>query len=99
MWPYAGPIPRDRRATWRHSRPVCHQPRLRRHGFIDDDQILDRLPQSSQLGKSRIGGIDPNKPRMRSALRAVQALAIALVGFTVAMFTDQVRSMTGQTAA
>jgi hypothetical protein len=68
-------------------------------GFIDDDQILDRLPQSSQLGKSRIGGIDLNKPRMRSALRAVQALAIAPHGFTIAMFTDQVRSMTGQTEA
>jgi len=36
-------------------------------GFIDDDQILDRLPQSSQLGKSGIGGIDLNKPRVRTA--------------------------------
>ncbi len=68
-------------------------------GFIDDEQILDRLPQSSQLGKSRVGGIDLNKPRMRNALRAVQALAIAPNGFTVATFTDKVRAMSGQTEA
>ena len=65
-------------------------------GFIDDDQILDRLTQSSQLGKSRIGGIDLNKPRLRNALRAVQALAIAPPGFTVAQLTDKVRSLTRQ---
>jgi len=59
-------------------------------GFIDDEQILERLPQSSQLGKSGVGGIDLNKPRMRHALCAVRALAIAAHAFTVATFTDKV---------
>jgi len=68
-------------------------------GFIADDQILDQLPQSSQLGGSRVGGIDLNQPRMRSALRALQALAIAPKDFTAAQFTDKVHSLTGQTAA
>jgi hypothetical protein len=68
-------------------------------GFIDDDQILDRLPQSSQLGRSRVGGIDLNKPRMRAALRAVQALAISPHGFTVAQFTAKVRSLGDQGVA
>jgi hypothetical protein len=68
-------------------------------GFIADDQILDQLPQSSQLGKSRVGGIDLNQPRMRNALRAVQALAIAPKGFTAAQFTGKVRSLTGLTEA
>ncbi len=68
-------------------------------GFIDDDQILDQLPQSSQLGKAQVGGIDLNKPRMRGALRAVLALAIAPHGFTVAQFTAKVRSLTGQAEA
>jgi hypothetical protein len=68
-------------------------------GFIADDQILDQLPQSSQLGKSRVGGIDLNQPRMRNALRAVQALAIAPKSFTAAQFTGKVRSLTGLTEA
>ena len=68
-------------------------------GFIADHQIMDQLPQSSQLGKSRVGGIDLNKPRMRNALRAAQALAIAPKGFTAAQFTYKVRSLTGLTEA
>jgi hypothetical protein len=36
-------------------------------------------------------------PRVRSALAAALALAVAPQGFTVAQFTAQVRAMTGQT--
>ena len=68
-------------------------------GFIDDDQILDRLPQPSYLGHTRVGGIDLNRPRMRSALHAAQALCLRPKGFTVAEFAAQVRRLTGQSPA
>jgi hypothetical protein len=61
------------------------------------DQTLDELPRSSQLGRTRVGGIDLNKPRMRAALAAVLALAAAPRGFTVAELTAKVQQMTGLT--
>jgi hypothetical protein len=61
------------------------------------DGLLDELPASSQLGASRVGGIDLNKPRMRNALAAALALAVSPTGFTVGQFTDKVRTLTGQT--
>ncbi len=65
-------------------------------GFLPDD-ILDQLPAPSQVAGTRIGGLDLNRPRVRAALAAALALAIAPAGFTVAQFTAQVRAMTGQT--
>jgi hypothetical protein len=65
-------------------------------GFITD-QTLDELPRSSQLGRTRVGGIDLNKPRIRAALAAVLALAAAPRGFTVAELTAKVQQMTGLT--
>jgi hypothetical protein len=41
------------------------------------DGILDQLPEPSQLGASRVSGIDLNKTRIRHALRAVLALAVS----------------------
>jgi hypothetical protein len=64
-------------------------------GFIPDG-LLDALPAPSQLGSTRVGGIDVNKPRTRAVLAAALALAIAPGGFTVADFTAKVRDMTGQ---
>ena len=65
-------------------------------GFLPDG-ILDQLPAPSKLAGTRIGGIDLNRPRVRAALAAALALAVAPAGFTVAQFTAQVRAMTGQT--
>ena len=65
-------------------------------GFLPDG-ILDQLPAPSQVAGTRIGGIDMNIPRVRAALAAALALAVAPAGFTVAQFTAQVRAMTGQT--
>jgi hypothetical protein len=48
---------------------------------------LDQLPLPAQLGASRAGGIDVNKPRIRAALAAVLALAPSPDGFTVAGMT------------
>ena len=63
-------------------------------GFLPDG-VLDQLPLPSQLGATRTGGIDLNKPRIRAALSAALALAPAPGGFTVAEFTAKVRAMTG----
>ena len=60
------------------------------------DGILDQLPAASQLGATQVGGIDLNRPRMRNALNAVLALAVAPDGFTVADHAAKVRSLTGQ---
>ena len=65
-------------------------------GFLPEG-ILDRLPLPSQIGATRVGGVDVNTPRIRAALAAVLALAVAPEGFTVAQFTAKVQSMTGQT--
>ena len=65
-------------------------------GFLPDG-ILDELPAPSQLAATRVGGIDLNTPRVRAALAATLALAVAPAGFTVAEFTAKVRAMTGQT--
>lgn len=64
-------------------------------GFLPDG-ILDQLPVASQVGATRVGGIDINKPRIRQALAAVLALSVAPNGFTVADFTAKVQAMTGQ---
>lgn len=67
-------------------------------GFLPEG-ILDRLPLPSQIGATRVGGIDTNKPRIRSELAAALALAVAPDGFTVTGFTTRVHAMTGQTQA
>jgi hypothetical protein len=65
-------------------------------GFLPDS-LLDELPQPSQTGATRVGGVDLNKPRIRTALAAVLALSAAPGGFTVADLTAKVHAMTGQT--
>jgi hypothetical protein len=59
------------------------------------DGTLDQLPQPSQLGVTRVGGIDLNKPRIRAALAAALALTAAPHGFTVAEHAAKVATMTG----
>jgi hypothetical protein len=58
------------------------------------DGILDQLPEPSQIGAVRVGGLDTNKHRTRAAMASVTALAIAPDGFTVADFADHIRSHT-----
>jgi hypothetical protein len=59
------------------------------------DGILDQLPLPFQIGATRTGGIDLNKPRIRAALQAALALAPAPGGFTVAEHAAKVAAMTG----
>ncbi len=54
-------------------------------------------PQPSQIGATRVGGIDLNKPRIRAALTAVLALTAAPGGFTVADLVAKVHAITGNT--
>jgi hypothetical protein len=63
--------------------------------FIAPD-ALDKLATPAQVGKTRVGGVDPNKPRMRAALGAVLALVPSPNGFTISEFASQVRAITGQ---
>jgi hypothetical protein len=60
------------------------------------DATLDQLPVPSQLGKTRVGGIDLGQPRMRTVLAAVVALAPAPRGFTVGELTAKVQEIGGQ---
>jgi hypothetical protein len=61
------------------------------HTFIGDG-LLDRLPAPAQLGATRVGGIDLNKPRIRTALAAVLALSPAAAGFTVSELAARVHT-------
>ncbi len=65
--------------------------------FISD-QLLDQLPLPAQVGRTRVGGVDLNKPRLRAALSAVLALAPAPNGFMVGQFLAKVQRLNGQTA-
>jgi hypothetical protein len=65
-------------------------------GFIPD-RLLDDLPTATVLGRTRVGGVDLDNPRIRAALAAVLALA-AGPSFAVADLTAKVADMTGQTS-
>jgi hypothetical protein len=63
--------------------------------FISDD-TLEQLPVPSQIGKSKVGGIDFNKSRMRWAAEAVLALATYPNGFTASELAAKVRTLSKQ---
>lgn len=52
---------------------------------------LDELPKSSQVGRTRVGGVDINQPRMRSVLQAAIALSVAPQGFQCADLATKVQ--------
>ncbi len=58
--------------------------------FISD-ATLDRLPTPSWVGKTRVGGVNINHPRMRIVLDATLSLACSPAGFTVGDLAAQVR--------
>jgi hypothetical protein len=60
------------------------------------DATLDQLPVPSQLGKTRVGGIDLGRPRMRTVLAAIMTLALTPRGFTVGELTAKVQEIGGQ---
>jgi hypothetical protein len=66
-------------------------------GFLPDG-VLDQLPLPCQVGATKVGGVDLNKPRLRTALPAVLALSAAPGGFTVADLAAKVNASTGDSA-
>ena len=60
------------------------------------DETLEQLPAPSQVGKTKVGGIDFNKPRMRWVAEAVLALSPSPDGFTASQLAHQVRTVSRQ---
>jgi hypothetical protein len=63
------------------------------------DNLLEQLPASSQVGRTKVGGIDFNKPRMRYVAEAVIALSASPNGFTASELAAQVRVISKQNQA
>jgi len=63
--------------------------------FIADD-MLERLPEPSVVGKAKVGGIDLNKPRMRRVAEAILALSSRPGGFTSSELADQMADCSSQ---
>jgi hypothetical protein len=64
-----------------------------------DAGALDQLPQPTQRGKTRVAGVDIQKPRMRAVLEAVLPLASAPEGFTAEALAERVRQQQGPAQA
>ncbi len=58
--------------------------------FISDE-TLEQLPAPSQVGKTKVGGIDCNKARLRHVIEAVIALSTYPGGFTASQLAARVR--------
>src|SRR5262249_8761303 len=72
-------------------------------GYLDRafiaDQTLEQLPAPAQLGRTRIGGIDVNKPRMRAVLAAALAGARVPSAFRLGALAARARQRAGELAA
>lgn len=62
------------------------------------DDTLEHLPEPCQIGKTKVGGIDLNKPRMRWVSEAVMALSVSPRGFTASQLAIQVPKLSKQSA-
>jgi hypothetical protein len=60
------------------------------------DRMLEQLPAPSQVGKTKVGGIDLNQPRMRWVVEAVIALSPSPHGFTASQLAGQVQALSKQ---
>jgi hypothetical protein len=63
------------------------------------DGLLEQLPQAGWLGKTRVGGIDLNKARMRWVSQAVVILTSSGSSFTAAQLATQVQLLSNQPGA
>src|SRR6201987_2175319 len=63
------------------------------------DSILEELPAPSSVGKTKVGGIDLNKARLRLVVEALIALGVSpsARGFTASELARQVRLLSNQT--
>jgi len=60
------------------------------------DTMLEQLPAPSQVGKTKVGGLDLNKSRMRGVVEAVIALSASPGGFTASQLAGEVRALSRQ---
>jgi len=60
------------------------------------DETLENLPLPTQVGQTKVGGIDFNRLRMRRVAEAVLALSTAPAGFTASELAQKVRTMSGE---
>lgn len=64
------------------------------HAFISDT-TLDELHTASQVGQTRVGGINLNQPRIRAVIEAVITLAAIPSGFTASELAAKVQAIMG----
>jgi hypothetical protein len=95
---------------WGHSLPCFPEIVVRLKGILErflnavgcinscfvSDETLESLPQPAQIGQTKVGGIDLNKPRMRLVTEAVLALSASPAGFTSSNLALQIQSTTGK---
>jgi len=60
--------------------------------FIDETTLED-LPTPSQVGRSRVGGLNLHKPRQRAVLEALLALGVQPGGFSASQLAARVRAI------
>src|SRR6185437_2777515 len=60
------------------------------------DEMLEHIPFDSQVGKTIVGGIDPNKARIRHVVEALIALSPLPNGFTASDVAARVRALSKQ---
>ena len=65
--------------------------------YIADD-TLEQLPEPRQVGKTKVGGIDCNKHRMRTVMHAVVALSTSPKGFTASELARKVSALNSPSA-
>lgn len=59
------------------------------------DSTLENLPAPTKLGKTRVGGLDINKPRTRLVLDSVLSLSTSPRGFTASDLTSRTKELGG----
>ena len=57
------------------------------------DETLEQLPRPAQLGHTRVGGIDLNKPRLRKVVEALVTLSPSPAGFTASQVAAKVSAL------
>jgi hypothetical protein len=60
--------------------------------FIHDD-LLEKLPEAAQVGKTKVGGVDCNQQRIRLVMHAALALSTAPKGFTASDLARKVNDL------
>ncbi|MEW6375509.1 MAG: hypothetical protein AB1502_06930 [Thermodesulfobacteriota bacterium] len=63
--------------------------------FIDNER-LDTWPLASKVGRTRVGGLDVNRPRMRAVMEGVIGLSVNPRGFTAADLAGRVKESLGK---